>query len=239
MLISPATTQALDEIAGRAADLLAAYTPGAVPSHTDISAPSGSKFTLNRLTASAPAEAFFVSTDSSGRQIYSRDGEFHLQSGLLVNRNGDPVLGYRDERSGLVQLRADAIDAALDRTRTLRIESDGALMYDRSAIDPRTGRGSVAPVSLGRLALARFSAATKLQQIDPTRFLCPAGIAPHLGRAGDGNFGAVKPQMQANSRVDLDRGLQRLQEAYLRFDALRAAHSAQGSLEKATMDLLK
>lgn len=239
MLIPSSTTHAMDEIASRANDLLAAYTPGAVPSHTDISAPTGSKFTLDPLTASAPPNAFFVSIDDLGRQSYSRDGAFHLQSGLLVNRNGDPMLGYRGDRSGLVQLRADPIDAALGRTRGLRIEPDGSLVYDRSAIDPRTGHRGTTPVSLGRLALARFSAATKLQPIDSTRFLSPAGIAPHIGRAGDGNFAALKPHTQENSRVDLDLGLQRLQEAYLAFDALRAAHSAQGNLDKTTMDLLK
>ncbi|MDQ2680449.1 MAG: hypothetical protein M3Y21_05420 [Candidatus Eremiobacteraeota bacterium] len=239
MLISPSTTNALDEIASRAADVLSAYRPGAIPTHSDVYTQAGSRFSFDPLSATAPPNAYFVSESSSMQRSYSRDGTFHLQSGLLVNRNGEPVLGYRNDRSSPAPLRCDAAEVALGRTAGLRIEPDGSITYDRVVVDPRTRRGNKVAVSIGRLALARFSAATKLQTLDATRFLAPPGIVPHIGRATDGNFDAVAPNTQETSAIDLDLGLQRLQEAYLAFDALRAAHSAQGGIDKTTMDLLK
>jgi hypothetical protein len=42
-----------------------------------------------------------------------------------------------------------------------------------------------------------------------------------------------------NSRIDFNRSLDRLEEAYVVLDALQAAHTAQGRLSKSAMDLLK
>lgn len=239
MMISPSTAHAFEEITARQADLRAAFTPGAAPARSDTARESSSRFTLDPLSAAAPSGAFFVGSDERGRQTYSRDGVFHLHGNTLVDRYERPVLGFTQAGGGLSELRVDPVDRALGRADDLSISPDGSVGYARNTIDPRTGINEQSRVVIGRLALARFAAATKLQPLDATRSLAPPGIAPHTGMAGDGNFGALNPHRTEESRVDLDRGIERLQEAYLAFDALRAAHHAQGSVEKAAMDLVK
>jgi len=205
----------------------------------DIARPRQSTPTLDPLSAVAPADAYFVGTDDRGRQTYSRDGTFHLQDNVLSDRFNQPVLGYDRNTGALAPLRVDPVDVALGRTADLQIAADGSVSYGRLAIDPASGRPEQTRVVVGRLALARFSAATQLQPLDATRSLAPQNVVPHTGVAGDGNFGALAPHRQEESRIDFDLGIERLQEAYLAFDALRAAHSAQGNVERTAMDLLK
>ena len=239
MAVSPATARALDEIAQRQADLRAAFTPGAASAHGDVLRPAQSSLSLDPLSVSAPADAYFIGTDERGRQTFTRDGTFHLKDHLLVDRFDRPVMGLNKENGALGPLRLDPVDVALGRTGDLQISADGSLTYGRSSIDPRTGAPEQSRVLVGRLALARFSAATRLQSLDPTRMLAPQNVTPHTGFAGDGNFGPIAPHQEERSRIDFDLGVERLQEAYMAFDALRAAHAAQGGVEKTAMDLLK
>jgi hypothetical protein len=106
-------------------------------------------------------------------------------------------------------------------------------------VDPRTGARELQRIAVGRIALARFAAGTRLQPVDAAHAAAPAGILPHTGMPGDGNFPALSASAPAERTTELDLGLQRLQEAYLALDALRAADKAQGSVEKTAMDLLK
>ena len=92
---------------------------------------------------------------------------------------------------------------------------------------------------VGRVALARFAAATRLETIDHTRWLAPPGVPPHVGVPGDGNFLPLVLHAHRRSGIDPLTGIDRLQESYMAFDALRAAHNAQGRVEKIAMDLLK
>ncbi|MGZ3499449.1 MAG: hypothetical protein ACXWNK_11340 [Vulcanimicrobiaceae bacterium] len=239
MLISTATTRALDEIAMRERDVMQAYTPAAVPERSDVAKPPNALFTFDSLSVSAPSDAYFVSSDERGRVCFSRDGSFALRDGELVDGQGRPVLGYRTGASALSPLRADPVDAALGLTAGVRIEPDGSVTYARAIIDPRTGAREERRSSFGRVALARFAAGTKLHAVDATRFIAPPGIAPHFGSASDGNFGAIEPNAREGSRVDIDLGLEKLREAYLALDAVRAADSAQRGVEKTAMDLLK
>jgi hypothetical protein len=149
------------------------------------------------------------------------------------------MLGYANDGATLGALHADSVDVALGFAETARIEASGTVTYERATIDPRTGRRELQRAIMGRLALARFAPGTKLQAVDPQHVTAPLGIVPHIGSAGDGNFGAVTPFARESSGIDIDAGLQRLQEAYLALDAIRAAGKAQGSVEKTTMDLLK
>lgn len=238
-MISPATARAFERIASRQADLREAFTPGATPRNGDVARDPSSAFTADSLSVTAPPESYFVGTDERGRQIYTRDGAFALHGDVLADRHGRPVLGVTVAGGALTQLRVDPVDRALGRTADLAIGSDGTVSYSRATIDPRTGAGEPGRVVIGRLALARFAPATKLQPLDATRFAAPGGAIPHLGNASDGNFGEIVPHRAEGSRVDFDRGIERLQEAYLAFDALRAAHHAQGGVEKAAMDLVK
>lgn len=239
MLISNATMRAMSDIASRERDVLQAYAPGANAEHGDVSQSTGSTFTMDPLSAAPPADAYFITSDERGRLLFTRDGSFALKDGALVDQAGRPILGYRSDDGALEPLRADSVDAALGFTTSARVEADGSITYDRTTVDPRTGRREVQRATLGNIALARFTPGTKLQAVDPQHVAAPAGVTPHTGKAGDGNFGAITPFARTNSGIDIDLSLQRLQDAYLALDALRAAGKARGSIEKTTMDLLK
>lgn len=239
MLISNATTRALDDIAARERDVLQACVPGAAPERGDVAKPPSAQRVLDPLSVAPAPDAYFITSDDHGRLLFTRDGSFSLQNGTLVDAQGRPMLGYQSPGAPLGPLEADSVDAALGYAKTAHIEPDGTVTYQRNTIDPRTGRRESQRAVLGTLALARFAPGTKFQVVDPQHVAAPPGVVPHIGHAGDGNFGAVTPNAREGSGVDIDLGLQRLQEAYLALDAIRAAGKAQGSVEKTTMDLLK
>lgn len=239
MLISNATTRALDEVAVRERDVLQAYAPGAAPVRADVAKPQTAQPVLDPLSVAPPADAYFITSDDRGRMLFTRDGAFTLLNGMLADAQGQPMLGYSRDGAPLGPLQADSVDVALGYAKTARVESDGTVAYERSTIDPRTGRRELQRAVMGRLALARFAPGTKFQAVDPQHVAAPLGIVPHIGHSGDGNFGAVTPFARESSGIDIDLGLQRLQEAYLALDAIRAAGKAQGSVEKTAMDLLK
>jgi hypothetical protein len=231
MLINAATENAFERIAQRAADVQRAFTPGAEALFGDAGAPPSSRPSLNPLSVAPPPDAYFVTVDARGRTAYTQNGAFALRDGMLVDGEGKPVLGFTAATAASSELHCDPIDVALGRIKNARIDADGTLLYDRSAIDPRTGARENESVAVGRIALARFPAGTRVPALP--------GVVPHLGRPGDGNFACVEPMREENSRIDFDRSLDRLEEAYLSFDALTAAHKAQGSFGKTAMDLLK
>lgn len=240
MFLNPAMSAALDRIAERAADVRRAFTPGALPRYDDVATPaSQSRFTLDPLSASAPEGAYFVSADARGRTGYSRDGTFAVTGGKLTDASGCAVLGRRSPDAPLRELRIDPVDAALGRVTDARLEADGSFVYTRAALDPRTGERVTRTVVVGRLALARFPAGTRFDAADGRRFFAPAGVTPHTGAAGDGSFGALLPMRRELSRVDLERGLAALKEAYVAFDALAAAEAAKDRFGKTAMDVVK
>jgi flagellar basal body rod protein FlgG len=240
MLINAATQDALDRIAQRTQDVQRAFTPGAAPQFSDVATErTTSRPSLDPLSVAAPADAYFLTSDERGRTVYTRDGCFHVRDGALVGNNGRAILGFTSPNGTTAELHVDPIDEALGRVSDLRIEPDGTLAYDRTTVDPQSGARERERVGIGRLALARFPAGSKLPSIDANHVAAPLGTLPHVGRAGDGNFATVTPMRQEESRVDFDRSLERLEEAYVAFDALQAAHKAQGMLGKTAMDLLK
>jgi flagellar basal body rod protein FlgG len=240
MFLNPTLSAALDRITERAADVRRAFTPGAVPQHDDVAtaAPQSNR-TLDPLSAALPDGAYFVTSDARGRTAYTRDGSFAIHDGVLVDPEGRSVQGVGNASGTPGELRIDPVDASLGRVRDARIEPDGSFVYDRSAIDPRSGARETQRVVVGRLSLARFPAGTKLDANDPTASYAPAGVVPHTGFAGDGSFGALRPSQRERSRVDLDQSLVRLKDAYIAFDALQAAQTAKGHLGKTVMDLIK
>jgi hypothetical protein len=148
------------------------------------------------------------------------------------------VLGYAQGAATSSPLRCDGVDVALGRVQRIRVEADGTLAYDRVSIDPRTGASENERVAVGRIALARFPAGTRTT-LTMGGVVPPSGVAPHVGKPGDGSFAPVETMRRENSRIDYDRSLDRLEEAYVSFDALQAAHKARGSFAKSAMDLLK
>jgi flagellar basal body rod protein FlgG len=239
VLISNAAMRALDDIAVRERDVLQAYTPGALPVRGDVAQEPASAFALDPLSVAAPPNAYFIAQDDRGRLLFTRDGTFSVHDGALVDERGRAVLGFSQDGATLGPLRADAVDAALGLTASAQIEADGSITYERTTIDPRTGTQHLGRAAFGRLALARFAAGTKLQTIDEQHVAAPPHMPPHIGRAGDGNFEQVRPFARESSGVNIDLSLQRLEDAYLALDAIRAAGKARSSVEKTAMDLLK
>ena len=224
MLISNSTVRALDDIAARERDVLQASAPDPLP--------------FDPLSCAPPANAYFVTRDDRGRLVFTSDGAFQIRKGELLDERGNPVLGYVGPGAPLSGLHADPVDDALGFTATAHVDADGSVSYERATIDPRNGHRELQRTALGRLALARFAPGTRLTQVDSGRFAAPEQIAPHLGTATDGNFSSIRPFARSSS-IDIDLGLERLQEAYLALDAIRAAGKAQGSVQKTAMDLLK
>jgi len=218
MLIADATARALESVASRERDLARVFP---------------------QMQSLTPPDAYFVTRDETGRLLFTRNDSLFLRDGTLTDANGREILGYRTAGSALSPLRADPVDLSLGVTANAQIGPDGAVTYARQAIDPRSGERRLQYVSLGRLAVARFPAGTRLPAGEGLYSAAPAGVAPHIGVPGDGNFAPLASPLKQSREGDLDLGLQRLQEAYLALDALRAASSAQGSVQKTAMDLLK
>lgn len=240
MIVDSATNAAFERIAQRAADVRMAFTPGAVPAHGDVfTEKPAATFTLDPLSIAPPENAYFITTDDRNRTCYTRDGSIALSEGSICASDGRPLQGFANAHASLAALRVDPLDDALGRVKALHVEADGTVTYQRDVVDPRSGTRESERVVVGRLALARFAAGTKLLSLDANHVAAPADVPPHVGRPGDGNFEAVTPFARESSRVDLEKSLQKLKEAYLAFDALSAAHAAQGHANKTAMDLLK
>lgn len=238
MFLNPALSSALDRIAERTADVRRAFTPGALPQHDDVAtARPVADFTLDPLSVCASDDLYFITRDAEGTAAYTRNGSFTLRDGRLEDAAGNAVCGLSGAR--LVPMRIDPVDEALGRAGNARIDADGSFAYARTAVDPRSGARESQRVVVGRLALARFPAGTRLKTVDWTHCAAPEGIAPHLGVAGAGDFAELMPMHRERSRIDIDESLLRLKEAYLAFDALTAAEDARVHLGKTTMDLLK
>ena len=240
MIVNSSTSDALEYISERAKDVYQSYTPGARSNYGDVmNKRAAARAVLDPLSATPPDEAYFLTTDDRGRRCYTQNGNLRVVNGTICGVDGRPMLGVTTPNGAPAELRVDTIDSALGRIDALHIEADGSVTYRRTSIDPKTGRRENERVVIGRLALARFPAATKLIQLDASHGLAPSGVVPHIGLPGDGNFGPLEPMHQTASRIDIDRSLDRLNDAYLAFDALQAAHKAQGALGKTAMDLLK
>jgi len=240
MFVNAGLSAALDRISERAADVRRAFIPGALPSYGDVAtgAPR-QRFALDPMSVSAPDGAYFIVAGQRDARTFTRDGSFRFVDGHLVTEHGDPVLGRRRPDGPLEELAIDPVDSALGRAGAARVESDGSVAYIRSSVDPRTGRRSGANVTIGRVALARFPASTPLRSEDGQSFSPPTGAVPHVGVPSDGAFGALTPNRREESRVDIDRSLERLKDAYVAFDALAAAEAAHGRFGKTVMDVVK
>jgi flagellar basal body rod protein FlgG len=233
-------TGALDRIAERAADVRRAYTPGAVPIHDDVAAPGIiSDFTLDPLAVVAPEGSYFVSSDGGEKRIYTRDGAFSVRGGLLVNAEGQPILGLHAGSALLADLRVDPIDDALGRVRDLAIDRDGTLTYRREYRDPRSGNREHQRIVVGTVVLARFPAGTRLVAHDGGGCTAPENVAAQISRPEEDGFPPLEPMRRERGRIDVDASLVRLKEAYLAFDALQAAEAAKAHVGKTAMDLLK
>ena len=239
MLIGDAIGRSLDEIAQRERDAMEIFSPGAQPSFDDARAPRRVVATRDPMDVAAPEGTYFVTSAPDGTLHFGEDGDFAVRNGTIVDSGGGSVLGYARPGAPLAELRVDPVDIALGYADSTAIDAEGDVSYERPSIDPRTGASARERVVVGRLALARFPAGTRLLRADARHERAPAGVEPAIGAPGTGGFGALATQHRVMSGVAIDRSLERLHDAYLAFDALRAAGSAQGSTAKVAMDLLK
>jgi flagellar basal body rod protein FlgG len=241
-MIDANMSDALGRIAARAQDVLHAYQGGFEPAAHDATLAGKAAFeaSLDPLSVVAPEGTYFVVGGAAGRPpSYSRDGSFTFTDGTLRASDGSVVLGTGTRGAQLGPLTIDPVDRALGQVSDERIEADGSVCYTRISVDPRTGARRTDRISVGRLALARFPAGTLPVRLDATHLAAPRGVTPHLGAPADGNFAMLTTHARDLGRLDLVAGLARLQEAYLSFEAIRAAGSAHGSVAKTTMDLVK
>ncbi len=233
------TVRAFERIEEAKARVGRAFTPGAEPRAGDIASGATPRRSLDPLSVAAPDGARFIVRLRDGTDAYTTDGGFSLREGALVDARGDAVLGYVRPGAPLQPLRIDPVDRALNEVRDVRLDADGSLRYERELFNPRAGRAERERVLAGRVALARFPAGSRLGAIDASTDRAPDGVAAHLGVPGERGFAALVPHARARSGVAIDASLTRLQDAYLQLEALLAAHKAQGSVAKTTMDLLK
>jgi hypothetical protein len=239
-MIPQATADALARIAARAQDVRHSFDPGFEPQDPAlVRREVVTTASLDPLSVSAPEGTYFLTGAPENRARLSRDGGFSFEDGTLRSRDGAPVRGFLSGGQEAVPLRADPIDVALGRVADPRIERDGSLVYDRTFVDPRGGNRRVERVVVGRVALARLPAGTLPVRQDDSHVDAPPGVAPVLGRPGDAGIGPLQTFARDLGRVDPLAGLERLREAYVSFEAIRAAGAARGGLEQTAMDLLK
>jgi flagellar basal body rod protein FlgG len=241
-VIDPAVADAFARIGARQQDLLDAFRPGFEPRANDAAARAPQRVpSLDPLSVVAPEGAYFVSAGPDGKVRLSRDGSFRFAGGELRAADGALALGFPlgERRGAPVPLRVDPVDAALGRVADPRISADGTVSYLRTTVDPRGAERRSERVALGRLVLARLPAGTQPVRLDATHVAAPAGVAPLAGVPADGTFPPLVTNASDLGRVDPAAGLQRLQEAYLAFEALQAAHRARGGTEQTTLDLVK
>jgi flagellar basal body rod protein FlgG len=239
MFLNANLTSALDRIAERAADVRRAFVPGAFPDSDDVAGNVSGQFTLDPLAVAAPPQTYFVVSDSDGNAAYTRDGSFRIENGALIDSSGHAVRGAITRAAAFGELRIDPVDEALGRATQPRIERDGTFAYTRRTIDPRSGIVTAQRVATGRVALARFPAATKLETHDGRTLTVPRDVLPHVGLPNEDSFEPLAPMRSESSHVDLDESLARLKAAYVAFDALAAAETVKGHFGKTAMDLLK
>ena len=241
-MINPSPLDALERIASRAADLRDLYRPGAIPRNGDVRTAPAIVPSSDPLTVAVPPGAWLVMRAADGARAYGRDGALRVDDGVLRASDGSEVLGYPtgDARGSVpATLRVPATDRALGRGGDIHIEADGVVAYTRAAIDPRSGVRGIERVAIGRIALARFPAGTQPAQLDSTHVVAPPGVVPHLGTPADGTFPALATYSRDAGSLDFDAGVERLNEAYRRFQALSAVVKSRAGIEKTTVDLVR
>jgi hypothetical protein len=241
-MLGSSPLDAFERIASRAQDLSELYRPGAVPRNGDVRTAPAIVPSSDPLSVAAPPGAWFVTRTADGTRAYTRDGALRIDDGVLRSAGGADVLGYPggDARGAVpVPLRLPDADRALGRCDDVRVEGDGTLAYTRTTIDPRSGERGVERIAIGRVALARFPAGTQPAQLDATRAAAPHGVVAHLGTPADGMFPGLATFSRDAGALDVDTGVERLNEAYRAFQAMGAALRSRASMDKTTLDLVK
>jgi flagellar basal body rod protein FlgG len=243
-MINPGPAAALAELASRANEMLHAYEPGYETADDQLRSATlaRSEPALDPMSVAGPENSYFIGLDAAGKRFYSRDGSFRIAGSNVTWADGSAVLGYANgagDGSPPTALRVDPVDAALGRVGDPHVEADGSVVYTRTAVDPQTGKKNDERVVAGRVALARFPAASSLVPLSATRVLQPAGVAPAFGTPGSAGFGNLTPKARDLGAVDFEAGLNQLREAFLALDAMSASDRVADKDAHVAMDLIK
>jgi hypothetical protein len=150
MMLATGSLEALQRIADRANDVLAAYAPSAVPRFGDVQTATRPLPVEDPLSVAAPPGTWFVTVDERGARTYTRAGSFNVGAdGTLQTVDGARVLGTAAAGGALAPLRLPEPDRTLGRCENVHLEGDGILAYARTSIDPRTRERSDERVAVG------------------------------------------------------------------------------------------
>jgi hypothetical protein len=243
-MINSGPAQALAELATRAQEMLHAYEPGYETADVQIRSPklARSEPALDAMSVAAPEGAYFVGQDPSGKTFYSRDGSLRISGRSIGWSDGSAVMGYpagSTPGTAPQQLRIDPVDTALGRVGEPHIEADGAVVYTRSAVNPKNGKARKERVVAGVVALARFPAGSALSPMSATRVAPPAGVTPAVSAPDAKTVGSLTPKARDLGSVDFESGLNVLREAFLALDAMSAASRIDDRDAHVAMDLIK
>jgi len=238
--VNAGIARAIENVEQRADDVRMVFTGGAQPNFSDALRPERAELTGDPLSVVLPPDAYLVAGDAA-KPVYTRDGALEIRDGILSSSDGTPVLGFLEGDESRVPrtLQIEKNDALLGRASDIRVEPDGVFGYARSVVDPKTAQSSVERVVIGRIALARFPAASRLERVGTTHVAAPRHVVPFVGSPNDGNFLSLETQRRALGRLDSDAAVARLQDAYLAVRALSAAERSQNAFARGAFDLVK
>lgn len=218
-----------------------AFEPGYEPINRDLAARSSRTVVDadNPLAVVVPRDAYIAVTGPGGTS-YTRNGQLRFEDGALHAANGDAVLGWppgANVNQPPIPLRADPVDAALGRCREIAVAPDGTLSYARTSVDAKRGKVGVEHVVVGRIALARFPAGTRLERAAADALVPGEGIEPSaLAVPNTLGFGELSIHRREVASVDVVKATVRWAEAVQAYQALA---QAQGAGIRTALDLVK
>ncbi len=243
-MIDGVTAQTLEQLDVRTEDVRHQFDPGYIPVLDEDRKTTGTRAvnSLDALHTTAPQDAFYAGVDAHGRRFYTRDGAFDLQSFHLRTADGSSVLGYPANAkpgSEPQPLDIDRNDYVLGNVHDAKIGEDGTFEYTRKTADPKTGAETSERVVVGRLALARFPAGTRIEAADGVHVTARAGEEPTLGMPSTEGFGTLLAHSDDRGGIDIQQGLSHLRDAFVAYTAIQSAKNAHGHTDKIAMDLIK
>lgn len=240
-MIDAASAALLHSVETLGDDRAHASDPGYEPINRDLASHSTRTIadTRDPLAVVPPTGTYLVTGGPEGR-AYTRNGILQFEGGELRTSDGNPVLGWApgaNANDPPVPLRADPVDAATDRLRNAQIGSDGTVSYERTSVDARGGKVSSERVTLGRVALARLPAGTRVDRVANAE-IAPAGEgAVTVAPPGTLGFGELQTHRRELASVDAYKATVRWTEAVQAYYALVEARQHDGT--QTAMDLVK
>ena len=217
---------AIDEVNSKAENALGYGTPGFQPDFHGVLAERQQSIKVNDpLSVSAPAKSFFISQDETGRQQYSRRGDFSIQDGVLIDGNHHAVLasGPQEDIAALSIIR---IDPSIDE-KSVSIDGKGRV----SALNMQTKKRVV----LGRLALAQFGFGTVVDRNGSAS----SGKPENIDFAGSAVIKRLKTSSRDVGSVDHMGAILDFGNAESTMEAAYSARKVIDSSQKTADDLIK